>query len=101
MRVISSSPSPSGPSSSRGGGTFWMSVTSPSAGAMIRFSSRGVTRTGSRKNASTQTVNMIKGHVSQDRKSKRLNPVTNEHLVCRLLLEKKKIYTTTDLTCHI
>src|SRR3546814_10326167 len=25
-----------------------------------------------------------------DRKSKRLNPVTNAHLVCRLLLEKKK-----------
>src|SRR3546814_6586274 len=69
MRVISSSPSPSGPSSSRGGGTFWMSVTSPSASAMIRFSSRGVTRTGSRKNASTQTVNMIKGHVSQGTKS--------------------------------
>src|SRR3546814_1818209 len=41
----------------------------PSAGAMIRFSSRGVTRTGSRKNASTQTVNMIKGHVSQGTKS--------------------------------
>src|SRR3546814_1135136 len=26
-----------------------------------------------------------------DRKSTRLNPVTNAHLVCRLLLEKKKI----------
>src|SRR3546814_1126019 len=26
----------------------------------------------------------------QDRKSTRLNPVTNAHLVCRLLLEKKK-----------
>src|SRR3546814_10335318 len=33
-----------------------------------------------------------------DRKSTRLNPVTNAHLVCRLLLEKKNItvyYTTT------
>src|SRR3546814_5546658 len=29
-----------------------------------------------------------------DRKSTRLNPVTNAHLVCRLLLEKKK--QTTD-----
>src|SRR3546814_5404915 len=30
-----------------------------------------------------------------DRKSTRLNPVTNAHLVCRLLLEKKNtIYTT-------
>src|SRR3546814_10298284 len=28
-----------------------------------------------------------------DRKSTRLNPVTNAHLVCRLLLEKKKIKT--------
>src|SRR3546814_9010798 len=28
------------------------------------------------------------GH--RDRKSTRLNPVTNAHLVCRLLLEKKK-----------
>src|SRR3546814_1614827 len=28
--------------------------------------------------------------VGQDRKSTRLNPVTNAHLVCRLLLEKKK-----------
>src|SRR3546814_8304421 len=28
--------------------------------------------------------------VQLDRKSTRLNPVTNAHLVCRLLLEKKK-----------
>src|SRR3546814_7859177 len=28
--------------------------------------------------------------VAEDRKSTRLNPVTNAHLVCRLLLEKKK-----------
>src|SRR3546814_8417805 len=28
----------------------------------------------------------------EDRKSTRLNSVTNAHLVCRLLLEKKKIY---------
>src|SRR3546814_6888325 len=28
--------------------------------------------------------------LTQDRKSTRLNPVTNAHLVCRLLLEKKK-----------
>src|SRR3546814_10863661 len=27
----------------------------------------------------------------QDRKSTRLTPVTNAHLVCRLLLEKKKV----------
>src|SRR3546814_7909454 len=30
----------------------------------------------------------------EDRKSTRLNPVTNAHLVCRLLLEKKKTKTT-------
>src|SRR3546814_7672982 len=29
-----------------------------------------------------------------DRKSTRLNPVTNAHLVCRLLLEKKNVYKT-------
>src|SRR3546814_8988353 len=29
----------------------------------------------------------------RDRKSTRLNPVTNAHLVCRLLLEKKKKHT--------
>src|SRR3546814_7844520 len=28
--------------------------------------------------------------LNADRKSTRLNPVTNAHLVCRLLLEKKK-----------
>src|SRR3546814_2907642 len=32
-----------------------------------------------------------------DRKSTRLNSVTNAHLVCRLLLEKKKIY---DQYCY-
>src|SRR3546814_1021892 len=31
-----------------------------------------------------------KGEQQVDRKSTRLNPVTNAHLVCRLLLEKKK-----------
>src|SRR3546814_2034069 len=31
-----------------------------------------------------------RGDVLQDRKSTRLNSVTNAHLVCRLLLEKKK-----------
>src|SRR3546814_6896225 len=30
--------------------------------------------------------------IHSDRKSTRLNPVTNAHLVCRLLLEKKKIH---------
>src|SRR3546814_2512093 len=31
-------------------------------------------------------------HPSSDRKSTRLTPVTNAHLVCRLLLEKKNKY---------
>src|SRR3546814_8390114 len=31
-----------------------------------------------------------RGGFAADRKSTRLNPVTNAHLVCRLLLEKKK-----------
>src|SRR3546814_8127653 len=29
----------------------------------------------------------------QDRKSTRLNPVTNAHIVCRILLEKKNTHT--------
>src|SRR3546814_3817517 len=33
---------------------------------------------------------------SLDRKSTRLNPVTNAHLVCRLLLEKKKNNNNTE-----
>src|SRR3546814_2653316 len=33
-----------------------------------------------------------------DRKSTRLTPVTNAHLVCRLLLEKKKKYNKTQKT---
>src|SRR3546814_2274417 len=37
--------------------------------------------------------------VGEDRKSTRLNPVTNAHLVCRLLLEKKnKLITITQHT---
>src|SRR3546814_6551452 len=37
---------------------------------------------------------------SKDRKSTRLTPVTNAHLVCRLLLEKKKQHTNTKTpTC--
>src|SRR3546814_10761181 len=35
-----------------------------------------------------------------DRKSTRLNPVTNAHLVCRLLLEKKK-YQSKTISNHI
>src|SRR3546814_2534913 len=34
------------------------------------------------------------GDFAQDRKSTRLPPVTNAHLVCRLLLEKKKTHVT-------
>src|SRR3546814_1518244 len=33
-----------------------------------------------------------------DRKSTRLTPVTNAHLVCRLLLEKKKSHIQNDIT---
>src|SRR3546814_5462955 len=38
--------------------------------------------------------NMQRQTLSGDRKSTRLNSVTNAHLVCRLLLEKKKYMTT-------
>src|SRR3546814_10780263 len=36
----------------------------------------------------------------EDRKSTRLTPVTNAHLVCRLLLEKKKKKEQKPLTKH-
>src|SRR3546814_2873650 len=45
----------------------------------------------------------VAGPVILDRKSTRLNPVTNAHLVCRLLLEKKKNnyqYDPSQLTTH-
>src|SRR3546814_9763533 len=41
------------------------------------------------------TINMFLHRLAsrdEDRKSTRLNSVTNAHLVCRLLLEKKKYY---------
>src|SRR3546814_5659448 len=37
---------------------------------------------------------MANGTPTRDRQSTSLNPVTNAHLVCRLLLEQKKEYTT-------
>src|SRR3546814_4387623 len=40
------------------------------------------------------------GLCKQDRKSTRLNPVTNAHLVCRLLLETKKKITRTQSTTY-
>src|SRR3546814_10540595 len=41
---------------------------------------------GERARAAARLLRRAQG----DRKSKRLTPVTNAHLVCRLLLEKKK-----------
>src|SRR3546814_5048180 len=38
--------------------------------------------------------------LAADRKSTRLNPVTNAHLVCRLLLEKKKNGNSHDYQSH-
>src|SRR3546814_5065032 len=42
------------------------------------------------------TVTNFRIPSASDRKSTRLNPVTNAHLVCRLLLEKKKNKHTKD-----
>src|SRR3546814_10334713 len=39
---------------------------------------------------SARTRRWKRRRAGTDRKSTRLNPVTNAHLVCRLLLEKKK-----------
>src|SRR3546814_10528787 len=42
------------------------------------------------KPRASMTSNNGRRGATPDRKSTRLNPVTNAHLVCRLLLEKKK-----------
>src|SRR3546814_9289602 len=48
-------------------------------------------RQGDAKNRRDQgSIRGVKGDYGEDRKSTRLTPVTNAHLVCRLLLEKKK-----------
>src|SRR3546814_6148517 len=39
---------------------------------------------------------LLPASAHQDRKSTRLTPVANAHLVCRLLLEKKKHYVIDD-----
>src|SRR3546814_9057002 len=53
----------------------------------------GTPRKGRKVDASERLANLpmpaIASDLSQDRKSTRLTPVTNAHLVCRLLLEKK------------
>ena len=56
-RVYSPSARPSGAARARGGGgTLAIIVISPSAGATINLSPRGVVRIGSRKKAATQIV---------------------------------------------
>src|SRR3546814_7825847 len=51
----------------------------------------------SEKRRSTNSTRWSAMSFSIDRKSTRLNPVTNAHLVCRLLLEKKKQQTYTQI----
>src|SRR3546814_3613868 len=51
---------------------------------------RGYPADQGRKSASSTADNDVLGRPALDRKSTRLTPVTNAHLVCRLLLEKKK-----------
>src|SRR3546814_4657212 len=75
------------------------SPTPPAACAWSAHSPSKPTKTGSKPTAtsiwtncaSRRKPNYAKPHDQhQDRKSTRLTPVTNAHLVCRLLLEKKK-----------
>src|SRR3546814_5542462 len=60
------------------------------AGSVVQWLRDGLRMLGSadESQASAQSVS--------SRKSTRLNPVTNAHLVCRLLLEKKKTKITAD-----
>src|SRR3546814_9813845 len=62
----------------------------------------GFTRSGSRPTAEPSSSPRRRGRTSRaaDRKSTRLTPVTNAHLVCRLLLEKKKKNKTTKQKQH-
>src|SRR3546814_9374262 len=60
-------------------------VSSGSAGTAGAMPSAGSSKLGGIGGRS------VKVWYSSDRKSTRLNPVTNAHLVCRLLIEKKKI----------
>src|SRR3546814_7762990 len=54
--------------------------------------SRG--RSCARPHSTAVSSNCSTGSPSRDRKSTRLNPVTNAHLVCRLLLATKKTNKT-------
>src|SRR3546814_6897561 len=49
-------------------------------------------RVGEARGRGDRQVDLL-GVAAEDRKSTRLTPVTNAHLVCRLLLEKKKLKT--------
>src|SRR3546814_8260880 len=68
----------------------------PDDGCAQRSFGEAATRTQYPHNGAAEEL--IVAHLShsygaesrEDRKSTRLNPVTNAHLVCRLLLEKKK-----------
>ena len=64
-RISGSSASPSGPTSSLGGGTVVIIVTIPSAGAMISPSPVGVVRIGSRKKAAIQAASPMLSQPSQ------------------------------------
>src|SRR3546814_2217525 len=49
------------------------------------------------RNEGSLCASLINFTLFSDRKSTRLNPVTNAQLVCRLLLEKKTQHTVTTL----
>src|SRR3546814_10726662 len=55
----------------------------------LKFSSVPVIKAGVAVNVPIGET--LSARFARDRKSTRLNPVTNAHIVCRILLEKKKI----------
>src|SRR3546814_5600547 len=67
-------------------GVAYEAARCPQAGQPGSFGRRSVLK---RKSSVSASSSEPAGSV--DRKSTRLTPVTNAHLVCRLLLEKKKI----------
>src|SRR3546814_2061149 len=82
-----------------------MKVNVPPAAAAIPPETGASTISKPFSTAAAITLRAVATSMVEDRKSTRLNSITNAHLVCRLLLEKKKKRNNTDdnkqLTHHI
>src|SRR3546814_9238065 len=83
----------------RGTGAYIKSIKATSQGVIpyLKIANDvvvAITRSGIRRGGTCVFLETWHIDIEEDRKSTRLNPVTNAHLVCRLLLEKKKTNKT-------